>query len=88
MPTDKALLGMRYTCYQCGAKFYDLNREAALCPLCGADQADDPNPDPAELLRTRKRSRRRSKAEATPTPTPSIDVSDTGDPVETSEDED
>ena len=77
MPTDKALLGMRYTCYQCGAKFYDLNREAALCPLCGADQADDPNPDPAELLRTRKRSRRRTKAETTPTP--SVDLTGTGD---------
>ncbi len=33
-------LGKKHTCYQCGCKFYDLNRPAALCPRCGADQSE------------------------------------------------
>jgi hypothetical protein len=33
-----AKLGMRYVCFECGAKFYDLNRPEPLCPKCGADQ--------------------------------------------------
>lgn len=31
--------GKKYTCFQCGCKFYDLNRGVALCPRCGTDQA-------------------------------------------------
>jgi len=34
--------GTRYACYQCGAAFFDLNREKALCPRCGADQTERP----------------------------------------------
>ena len=33
---DKAKLGNRYACFQCGTKFYDLNREQITCPKCGA----------------------------------------------------
>ena len=32
MPIDKAKLGIRYTCFQCAAKFYDLNRPEPICP--------------------------------------------------------
>jgi hypothetical protein len=32
--------GIKYTCFDCGVKFYDLNRPKAVCPKCGADQAD------------------------------------------------
>lgn len=65
MPVDKALLGTRYTCYECGAKFYDMNKPEALCPSCNADQANDPNPDPIELLKsTKRRSRSKTKAES------------------------
>lgn len=65
MPVDKALLGTRYTCYECGAKFYDMNKPEALCPSCNADQANDPNPDPIELLKSMKRrSRSKTKAES------------------------
>jgi hypothetical protein len=39
---DKAKLGTRYVCFQCGTKFYDLNRADALCPECGANQAEAP----------------------------------------------
>ena len=46
----RAKQGNRYTCYQCGTKFYDLNRPAAICPECGADQADAPVRDIKSLL--------------------------------------
>ena len=42
MPIDKALLGRRFTCFNCGVKFYDLNKDDAICPKCEADQLDRP----------------------------------------------
>lgn len=50
---DKSKLGKRYQCFQCGLKFYDLNRPDPLCPKCGADQRDNPNPDPREAILAR-----------------------------------
>ena len=35
-------LGQKHTCYACGAKFYDLNRDTIACPRCGANQAEAP----------------------------------------------
>lgn len=32
--------GNKFTCFKCGCKFYDLNRPLAICPKCGADQAE------------------------------------------------
>lgn len=40
--------GRKYTCYSCAAKFYDLGKPKAVCPKCGADQADAPEPEPEE----------------------------------------
>ncbi|MDH5477899.1 MAG: FYDLN acid domain-containing protein [Nitrospinota bacterium] len=34
--------GQRFTCYQCGVKFFDLNKPKPLCPKCGADQKKAP----------------------------------------------
>ena len=31
---DKAKRGTKRVCGGCGAKFYDLNREPAICPMC------------------------------------------------------
>ena len=47
---DKAKLGSRYVCYECGTKFYDLNRPKATCPECSADQAGAPARDIRSLL--------------------------------------
>ena len=33
-------LGIRYKCYKCGIKFYDLGKPQPLCPSCGANQLD------------------------------------------------
>ncbi|MDP6934496.1 MAG: FYDLN acid domain-containing protein [Myxococcota bacterium] len=38
---DKSTLGTRYTCSECGAKFYDLNRPKAICPSCQTNQGGD-----------------------------------------------
>lgn len=35
-------LGTKYTCFNCGTKFYDLKKPAPLCPKCGADQRESP----------------------------------------------
>ena len=34
-------LGIRYKCYKCGTKFYDMGRPEPLCPSCGVNQNDD-----------------------------------------------
>ena len=52
---DKAQLGNRYTCYQCGCKFYDLNRPIPTCPECSADQREAPLRDIKALLKSGKR---------------------------------
>ena len=35
-------LGIKYVCYNCAAKFYDLNKPEAVCPICDANQARRP----------------------------------------------
>ena len=47
---DKAKLGTRYVCFQCGTKFYDLARPAPLCPECNADPREAPARDIRALL--------------------------------------
>jgi len=47
---DKSNLGNRFSCFECGTKFYDLNRPAALCPECDADQANAPIRDIKSIL--------------------------------------
>jgi len=56
----KARLGARFTCVQCGTKFYDLNRDP-VCPECGADQRQAPVRDLKALLGSGK-SRKRARA--------------------------
>lgn len=59
---DKAKLGVRYVCFTCGTKFYDLNRPEPLCPECGADQRQAPTRDLKALL-AGKGPLRRTRAE-------------------------
>ncbi|NHO31347.1 TIGR02300 family protein [Acetobacter fallax] len=40
-------LGSKRVCVSCGARFYDLNKEPAVCPKCGAEQ-------PAEVPRLKR----------------------------------
>ncbi|MCB9680402.1 MAG: FYDLN acid domain-containing protein [Alphaproteobacteria bacterium] len=47
---DKSKLGTRYVCFQCGTKFYDLNRPEPTCPECGANQQEAPIRSWKEML--------------------------------------
>lgn len=40
-------LGSKRVCVSCGARFYDLNKEPAVCPKCGTEQ-------PAEIPRLKR----------------------------------
>jgi uncharacterized protein (TIGR02300 family) len=62
-------LGNKYDCFNCGTKFYDLGKGAALCPKCGADQkdaADKNNPLVAQAVRRRRRAELATPEEAEP----------------------
>ena len=61
---DKSKLGTRYVCFECGQKFYDLNRPEPLCPKCGADQRNDPNPDPRDAILAKYRGKGSGKSHA------------------------
>lgn len=37
-----ANLGKKWTCFGCGAKFYDFTKPDPLCPKCGANQKEAP----------------------------------------------
>jgi len=63
---DKSKLGARYICFQCGTKFYDLNRPTPICPECQADQSDAPVQDIRRMLSSR--GKRKPKEEAPPPP--------------------
>jgi hypothetical protein len=34
--------GKKFTCYDCGSKFYDMGAQKPLCPKCGANQRKAP----------------------------------------------
>ncbi|WP_424814243.1 TIGR02300 family protein [Roseococcus sp. YIM B11640] len=41
----KPELGLKRTCVACGAKFYDMMKQPAICPKCGTEQpAEQPRP--------------------------------------------
>jgi hypothetical protein len=54
---DKAKLGDRYACYECGTKFYDLNRPTPTCPECSSNQDDAPKRDIKSLLSSGRRAK-------------------------------
>jgi len=63
---DKSKLGTRYRCFDCGVKFYDLNRPEPICPACGTNQLDDPAPDPRVAVMAAYKGNRMTKEQVTP----------------------
>ena len=53
-------LGTKHECYSCGTKFYDLGKNEAICPKCGANQKDVSSSEAPAAIQA---SRRRRKAE-------------------------
>ena len=50
-------LGTKHDCHGCGAKFYDFGRPQAICPKCGANQAEGKAAAPAADSAAKKRRR-------------------------------
>jgi len=69
MAFDKSALGNRHTCYECEAKFYDMNGDP-ICPTCKADQREGDSVSPGEAflesLTKHKRKSSKSDEEAKP----------------------
>jgi hypothetical protein len=66
-------LGFKWSCYSCGAKFYDLGKEEPICPKCEADQRDRPPEEPkssSESHRTRCSTTRKMPRWTSMTSTP------------------
>ncbi|MGB0640731.1 MAG: TIGR02300 family protein, partial [Myxococcota bacterium] len=63
---DKSNLGTRYTCFDCGKKFYDLNKPEPVCPGCGVNQLEDPTPDPRVAVMAKYKGSRMTAKEAAP----------------------
>ena len=63
---DRSKLGTRFTCYECGKKFYDLNKPEPVCPGCGANQLEDPTPDPRVAVMERYKGSRLTAKDAAP----------------------
>lgn len=63
---DKSNLGTRYTCFNCGKKFYDLNKPEPVCPGCETNQLDDPTPDPRVAVMAKYKGSRMTAKEAAP----------------------
>ena len=91
MAFDKSTLGTRYTCFECEAKFYDLNKDP-ICPSCGADQRESTNPDAREAFlaslstRGRKKQKKEEVIEEIKAPEEDPNADDAVDP-DLSEDE-
>ena len=84
---DKSKLGTRYTCFQCGTKFYDLNRPVPTCPECDANQEDAPAQDFRRMLSSRKRKSEPEEPKP-PEPKPKDEDDDLGGDAEVNGEED
>ena len=65
----KPELGTKRVCVSCGARFYDLTRQPAVCPKCSTEQ-------PAEQPRVRRAAGNvmEEKRRAKPVPVPGLDT--------------
>lgn len=56
-------LGKKFECFECDAKFYDLNKPDPVCPKCSADQRNKPLGPPKDSTPAKKKTGgRRSRA--------------------------
>ncbi len=80
---DKSSLGTRFTCYECGKKFYDLNKPEPVCPGCSANQFEDPTPDPRVAVMERYKGSRMTAKDAAPSKLAfAVEEKKTSDPSE------
>ena len=67
----ESTFGMRWVCFQCAARFFDLNKKQSICPKCGANQAENP-----DRLAPQPSSRQKEKEPEIPA---DIDLDKSGD---------
>ncbi len=65
-------LGLKYVCFTCGSKFYDLHRPTPLCPKCGADQRLAPKPKPISAVARKAKEKEEAEAEIDDLETPLV----------------
>lgn len=73
----KVDLGMKLTCESCGGRFYDLGKQPAVCPKCGAS-----NHRPQVFRSRRPSEEARDKRIATPVVVPKKPAEEPADEVE------
>jgi uncharacterized protein (TIGR02300 family) len=79
-------LGLKYVCFKCGTKFYDLKKPDPLCPKCGTDQRDSPAlKPPSETRRTRLAAA--PKVVEPEAPAPEVEGEEAAEEIEGIEDE-
>ncbi|MBS7810004.1 TIGR02300 family protein [Roseococcus pinisoli] len=60
----KPELGLKRTCVACGAKFYDMAKQPAVCPKCGTEQpAEQPRPRRSANILPDDKLKKRAAAE-------------------------
>jgi predicted nucleic acid-binding Zn-ribbon protein len=74
-------LGLKHTCWKCGAKFYDLKKAAPSCPKCGTDPRDAP------VVKAPPAERRRPAREEPPPQEAEVDESKLDEELEEGEEE-
>ncbi len=60
--SNKAARGTKRTCQGCGARFYDLNRDPIICPVCGAEYRLSGEAAQAHALRAAEAREQQSEA--------------------------
>ncbi len=65
---DKAKRGTKRACGGCGAKFYDLNKDPAICPMCETV---------FEIKKTEPKPKKEPVKEEKPKPKPDLEDADT-----------
>ena len=58
-------LGNKHECSSCGTKFYDLEKSEIICPKCGWDQKDQPDPDEKSKAAKKSAGSKRKTAKKT-----------------------
>ena len=90
---DKAKRGTKRVCGGCGAKFYDLNRDPAVCPLCETVfeiKKSEPKPKkaPVKVEKPEEKPKAAEGDTILEEEDDLIDIDDADEPIANSEDDD
>ncbi len=90
---EKAKRGTKRVCSGCGAKFYDLNRDPAICPMCETVfeiKKPEPKPKKEEVREEKPETKPETEDEAAILETEDdlIDIDDDDETITSTEDDD